>query len=181
MKAEVVLRARRPWFAMLIPAVLLGCASPLGTSQTPGNVALPDGDAAWQQLGSELPGRWTANIEGHSIVVEYRFTARDSVLVETWMPDTPAETITTYHRDADAVLLTHYCGQGNQPRLRLHAVDGSRHRFVRMDITDLAPEEASLLELSLEFDGATVRRVETYVGQAQREETTLVFTRDASR
>ena len=136
----------------------------------------PGGAAAWKQLVAGLPGRWRATYDGHAIDVEYRLTSRGTVVVETWMPDTPAETVTTYHLDGDALMLTHYCGLGNQPRLRLTAL-GSHMQFARFDATDLQPEEPVLTDLTLEVGPTSLKRTETYVRGEDRETTELVFTR----
>ena len=92
------------------------------------------------------------------------------------MPDTPAETVTTYHLDGDALMLTHYCGLGNQPRLRLTG-HGPQLQFARFDATDLQPEEPVLTELTLEVGETSLKRIETYVRGRQRNTTELVFTR----
>lgn len=51
-------------------------------------------------------------------VVTYKVTGGGSALVETIGPDTEHEMVTVYHLDGDELLLTHYCGAGNQPTLR---------------------------------------------------------------
>lgn len=132
---------------------------------------------AWRVLSEGLPGRWLASIDGRTIEVEYRLLARDSVLLETWMPGTNAETITTYHLDHDRMILTHYCAQGNQPRLHLTRATPDRFVFRRFDATNAGPDSAMLLELVLELDGTTLERIDTYAQGRERDSTTLVFTR----
>lgn len=69
---------------------------------------------------SKLQGRWEgefANGRKHS--VDYRLSAGGTVLVETWTLGPTRESITMYHLDGDRLLATHYCPQGNQPRLKL--------------------------------------------------------------
>ncbi len=135
---------------------------------------------AWRRLTTELPGSWQAPLGTHAITVTYRITARESVLLETWMPGTAAETLSAYHLDGDRLVVTHYCGQHNQPRLHLaDAADGLR--FARFDATDLDPNEAALGELTLTLDQDTLVRDEVYTLGEARERTTLTFTRmDAS-
>jgi len=53
-----------------------------------------------------------------SVAVTYRLTAGGSALVETIFPGNEKEMVTVYHRDGDAIALTHFCGLGNQPRMR---------------------------------------------------------------
>jgi hypothetical protein len=133
--------------------------------------------AAWHRIAETLPGQWRASWDGHAVDVSYRLTARDSVLIETWMPGTSAETITAYHRDGEAVMLTHYCAQGNQPRLRLASVDDGTLVFRRFDATNLQPDAAALAELVLDVDGDTLTRTDVYAQGEEEDRTTLVFVR----
>jgi hypothetical protein len=134
-------------------------------------------DRAWNDLRTTLPGTWEAAFGTETITVTYRLTARDSVIVETWMPGTGAETISTYHRDHGRLLVTHYCGQGNQPRLQLVRTDDGRLRFEVDSVTDLDPDESSLSELTLGLDHSSLVRDEVYRRSADAERTTLRFGR----
>jgi hypothetical protein len=158
----------------IIAFLLLGCAVAKHEPVSP-----PE-PAAFERLRAELPGRWRGEIDGHPIVVEYRVSSRGSIVLETWMPGTPAETITAYHLDRDRVMLTHYCAQGNQPRLRLVESAGGRYTFTRFDATNVAPDAGVLAELVLEIDGSTLARTDIYSRGSQREATTIVFTRTVS-
>jgi hypothetical protein len=84
---------------------------------------------------SKLQGRWEgefANGRKHS--VDYRLSAGGSVLVETWTLGPARESITMYHLDGDRLLATHYCPQGNQPRLkRVDDGDPKRLSFAFVD------------------------------------------------
>jgi hypothetical protein len=133
--------------------------------------------AAWHRIAETLPGQWRASWDGHAVDVSYRLTARDSVLLETWMPGTSAETITAYHRDGQRVMLTHYCAQGNQPRLRLASVDDGALVFRRFDATNLQRDAAALAELVLDLDGETLTRTDVYAQGDEEDRTTLVFVR----
>jgi hypothetical protein len=133
--------------------------------------------AAWDRIADALPGQWRATWEGRAVDVSYRLTARGSVLLETWMPGTSAETITAYHHDGARVMLTHYCAQGNQPRLRLASVDEGTLVFRRFDATNLQPDAAALAELVLDLDGDTLTRTDVYAQGEEEDRTTLVFVR----
>jgi hypothetical protein len=133
--------------------------------------------AAWHHIAEVLPGQWRASWDGHAVDVGYRLVARDSVLLETWMPGTSAESITAYHRDGERVMLTHYCAQGNQPRLRLASVDEGTLVFRRFDATNLEPDAAILAELVLDLDGDTLTRTDVYMQGDEEDRTTLVFVR----
>lgn len=70
----------------------------------------------------KLEGRWEsadADNDGKpDQVAEYKSTAGGSVIIETIFPGQPQEMVTTYHKDGDRMVVTHYCMLGNQPRLR---------------------------------------------------------------
>lgn len=68
-----------------------------------------------------------------------------SVLTEQMMsPQGSVGMLTLYHMDGEKLVLTHYCGAGNQPRMRMNAVqDGGRKLVFEMyDITNLAHPRA---------------------------------------
>lgn len=72
----------------------------------------------FKQLKSLL-GEWDGKFaDGRAHSVSYRLTADGSVLVETWTLGPERESITLYHLDGDQLVATHYCPQGNQPRLQ---------------------------------------------------------------
>jgi hypothetical protein len=124
-----------------------------------------------------LVGRWEAKAPGGKKVrVSYRFLANESALVETFTTATGKETLTVFHPDGARVLATHYCAQGNQPRLaRTEDSTPARARFVFVDATNLAPGASHLTALELRPSKAALVRVETYTTGATSEETTLRF------
>lgn len=163
---------------LVVLASLAGCGSKSPTTTAEAKAPDPKVEAAWSKLVAMLPGRWEVPLKsGKSLIVEYRATSRGSVLVETWAPGTRAETLSTLHRDHDRVLLTHYCGQGNQPRLALDSVEGNRLRFRQIDVTDLDPDESALSELVLTLEPGTRSRNETYASAEKSDSTLMVFQR----
>ncbi len=69
-----------------------------------------------------LVGQWQDN--NASTLVNYRLSANDTVLVETWTwPEKNIEALTLYHMDVDQLMATHYCPVGNQPRLLFDSLD----------------------------------------------------------
>ncbi len=70
----------------------------------------------------KLAGEWVAadapSGEPARVLVVFRVTAGGSVVQETLFPGTDHEMITMYHVDGDALVLTHYCAAGNQPRMK---------------------------------------------------------------
>lgn len=50
--------------------------------------------------------------------------------------------ITMFHLDGDRLLMTHYCGAGNQPRMKATSADGKSIAFDFVDATNLASPDA---------------------------------------
>jgi hypothetical protein len=77
---------------------------------------------AFEKMKS-LAGEWTGKAgapgEQFDVTIQYRVTAAGSAVIETMFPGTEHEMITMYHMDGGKLLLTHYCAQGNQPRMAL--------------------------------------------------------------
>ena len=122
--------------------------------------------AAFAQLKS-LVGEWRGVFpSGREHTVSYRLTAGGSTLVETWTLSPTRESMTLYALDGDRLLATHYCPQGNQPRLRFDGIDEEgRYRFEFVDGTNLQVADRSHQHrFWLAFDDADhYRRAEHYV------------------
>jgi hypothetical protein len=81
-----------------------------------------------------LAGDWVAAEDGEmskkgDFVARYAVTAGGSAVVETVFPGSPHEMVTVYHADGPDLVLTHYCMEGNQPRMRARGASGSRFDF----------------------------------------------------
>ncbi len=109
----------------------------------------------------ELAGSWTGVSDGGATVdITIRPIANGTVLAETF--GKPGhETMTLYHADQGDLVATHYCGQGNQPRLRAHP-SGNRLVFTQADITGLSSTEAHLVEMEIVLDASSFERLEVY-------------------
>ena len=111
----------------------------------------PTGDesrAAFERLKG-LVGVWDVTEKDNPAlkeVVTYSTTGRGSVLMEEFQaPVTQmGHMLTAYHLDVDRLVLTHFCGAGNQPRMRVAAVEdgGKRIAFDMYDITNLVRPDA---------------------------------------
>lgn len=156
----------------MVPATLV--AEPAG--QGPAPVAAPF--AAMKAL----VGTWrNADRPESALRIRFSLTAGGSVLVEEWLRGTDPHSLTAYHRDGDALLATHYCPQGNQPRLALVPPDGGTTlRFAFRDATDLDRATESFL-VALAFDLASpeklVRR-ESYQSAGVETQSELTLVRD---
>ena len=88
---------------------------------------------------------------GAPFVVSYKLISGGSALVEDWGEGSSHETETVFYPDHADVLLTHFCAQGNQPRLRAAAASADSVTFRWVDVTNRAPDQAMLVERTLRF------------------------------
>ncbi|MCG3125750.1 MAG: hypothetical protein CHACPFDD_00576 [Phycisphaerae bacterium] len=123
--------------------------------------------AAFESI-RKLAGQWEgtggdAGEPGNPMSISYRLTAGGATVVETLFRDTPHEMVTMYHLDGDALLLTHYCAAGNQPRMRLDPAASTADVLVFkfLDATNLkSPQDAHMHELKLTLVSADEIRAE---------------------
>jgi hypothetical protein len=89
-----------------------------------------------------LDGMWEGkDPQGQDVKVSYRSTSGGSALMSEIMGK--EDMITMFHLDGDRVLMTHYCGAGNQPRMKATASpDGKTITFDFLDATNLASTDA---------------------------------------
>ncbi|MBB6521774.1 hypothetical protein [Pseudoteredinibacter isoporae] len=67
-----------------------------------------------------LAGTWAVEgKEESNFRIDFELISNETVLVETWRRGSKKHSMTMYHLDGDTLLATHYCPQGNQPRLQL--------------------------------------------------------------
>lgn len=120
--------------------------------------------AAFERLKA-LEGEWQlADDPGSALRIRFHPTAGGTVLVEEWRRDGRPHSLTLYHRDGETLLATHYCPQGNQPRMALAPADDGAIRFAFRDATDLDPAtEAYQHDLLFDLGAAgRVTRSEIY-------------------
>lgn len=117
------------------------------------------GASAWPRLSAALVGTWRG-VDG--LTLESSLISRDSALVERWIAPGGGETLNVFHPDGDGVMLTHYCAQGNQARLRATAANDDVFVFERQDVTNLAPGGDALCRLEVRPRGDTLSLRETY-------------------
>jgi len=91
-----------------------------------------------------LAGNWEGkNNQGQTLRVEFRETAGGSALLSEIHGQGPENMISMFHLDVDRLLMTHYCGAGNQPRMKATlAPDGKSVAFEFIDATNLSSPEA---------------------------------------
>ncbi|WP_242107347.1 hypothetical protein [Luteimonas aquatica] len=142
-----------------------------------------DADGAWRALAA-LSGDWrlaeARTPAQQAFRIRYRLISRDTALVETFGDPARQVTETLYHRDGERLLATHYCAQGNQPRLRLRA-DAERRvlLFEFLDATNLQrTRDAHLVRLRFDFsDPRRLVREEVYAEDGREDASTLTLVR----
>ena len=130
---------------------------------------------------SALVGDWEREgTDGSKFHIQFELTAKDSVLIERWVSRGKTHSLTLYHRDKADVVATHYCPQGNQPRMRMTTPDGaSKIRFDFWDATNLVnPTDNHQHQLSFDLsDPEHVRRGEVYMSGEGATSSELVLER----
>jgi len=91
-----------------------------------------------------LVGEWTGKAP-HDVgqqegAYTYKLTLGGSAVMETAFAGSNHEMVTMYHLDGDAIVLTHYCALGNQPRMKCTPTDDAKRLVFRfLDGTNLDP------------------------------------------
>ena len=145
-----------------LPALLAFFASTASAATSPAQQAFDD--------LARLQGQWEST-SGSRHTVDFRLIANGTALVETWTMSPTRTSMTVYAVDGARLISTHYCPQGNQPRLVLTEKDAKgRYRFRFLDGTNLHDPAGSHQHLLwIDVDSAdSFSRSETYVGNDER-------------
>jgi len=95
-------------------------------------------NATFERMKS-LVGNWTGTMAGgQPATVTYALVSDGSALMERLAPGTEWEMVSMYASDGDGVMMTHYCGMHNQPRMRAAATPEGPLHFAFVDATNLA-------------------------------------------
>jgi len=126
----------------ILAAVALSAAA-VRAAEPPTAAAKPS-SAALERFKA-LAGDWVAAEDGEmtkkgDLVARYAVTAGGSAVVETVFPGKAHEMVTVYHADGSDLVLTHYCMEGNQPRMRARNAQGPRFDFAYDGGTNLNPK-----------------------------------------
>lgn len=135
--------------AIVLAMLCFGVAPAFAETAPPAEAAMeeavaPDPAAAAFERLKSLEGTWQlAGQPEHGLRIEFGTTARGSVLVEKWTYKGAPHSLTLYHRDGETLMATHYCPQGNQPRMTLvesdEAASDDAIRFTFKDVSDFDP------------------------------------------
>jgi hypothetical protein len=128
-----------------------------------------------------LVGEWTGETAIHRIFrVTYRLIANGTVLTEHWVMSPTRESMTVYHMDGAVLLATHYCPQGNQPRLSYAPRSGTdAFHFTFVGATNLPdPAQSHQHAMWIRIEGKDAfTRSETYLEKGQSDTETMTFHR----
>jgi hypothetical protein len=129
----------------------------------------------------KLCGEWEGTTEaGGAEKVSYRLIAKDTVLVEAWVLSSGREALTLYHRDGEALIATHYCPRGNQPRLKLKSASTEAGFFFEfISATNLPdPEAAHQQRFEIQIYGpGSFSRGETYLEKGRADSSKVTYSR----
>ena len=123
--------------------------------------------AAFDRLKA-LEGTWTGS-GGHGdmagpITVTYKVTSGGSAVLETMLHGTKEEMITVYYLDGDDLVLTHYCGLGNQPHMKASAPSEGKLVFGFAGGSNIAPaKDQHMHEMTMEIVSKDELRTEWHL------------------
>jgi hypothetical protein len=146
--------------SVIAPALLAAAAA------LPAAAAGPKASGVFGAL-KPLVGEWRSADPANATRVSYALVANGSALVETWTMSPSRTSMTVYTMDGDRLLATHYCPQGNAPRMRwTHTDTSGAHHFLFVDGANLQDPEGfheHAFWIRVERAGA-ITRSETYIG-----------------
>ena len=142
----------------LVLATLVALGGSTVAAPAPPAAAGKPTSAAFERIKG-LVGDWVAAEDGEmskkgDLVARYTLTAAGTALVETVFPGGEHEMVTVYHADGNDLVLTHYCMEGNQPRMRARNAAGPRFDFRFDGGTNIDPRrDRHMHQASLELVG----------------------------
>jgi hypothetical protein len=111
-------------------------------------LAQSEAQKSFNQLKA-LTGTWEGKTpDGKAVQVSFRGTAGGSALMSEINGFRSEDMITMFHLDGpNRLLMTHYCGAGNQPRMQASAsLDGKTLTFNFVDATNLESPDAGHMD-----------------------------------
>lgn len=102
-------------------------------------LAQSDAQKSFAQIKT-LDGSWEGKTgEGKPVKVSFRDTGGGTSVMSEIMGMGHEDMVTMFYPDGDKLMLTHYCGAGNQPRMKASvSPDGKLLTFDFVDATNLA-------------------------------------------
>jgi len=116
-------------------------------------VAQTDAQKSFATIKS-FAGSWEGKASnGMAVKDSFRLTSNGSAVMSELSGH--EDMITMFHLDGDRLLMTHYCGAGNQPRMKAtSSPDGKTVTFEFVDATNLAsPQDGHMHHVVYTIDG----------------------------
>jgi hypothetical protein len=119
----------------------------------------PATNPAWEKMKS-LVGEWEGTMDhgGQTmpVKVSYSLVSGGTSIMERLNSPDGHDMVTMYYPDGSRIMMTHYCSEGNQPRMRANtAGDVKSLSFDFVDATNLAsPQAEHMRKLVVRFDDA---------------------------
>jgi hypothetical protein len=127
---------------LALALALCAAAPATGSGATP---------AGWDRMTS-LVGAWKGTENGHPVAVRYALVSGGTALMETLDGEHGVTMVTMYAPDGAAMLATHYCAVGNQPRMRATgSPDGKSLAFEFVDVSNAAGSPEVMRRLVVTF------------------------------
>jgi hypothetical protein len=128
-----------------------------------------------------MEGNWVGkNSQGQALKVTFRSTAGGSALISEIHGHGSDDMVSMIHMDGDRLLMTHYCGAGNQPRMKVISADAKSVSFEFVDGTNIGPGDGHMQRVTFSEPDAD-HHVEEWVFTDHGKELTQVFTMERSK
>lgn len=160
--------AQQRRFGLVLVLLLIAAAAGASDQKAPADNAL-----AWLK---GLVGSWQGKLEwsgGRTGTGEYSavysLTGNGSAVAESLIAEGVSTMTSVYHTDGADLRMTHFCGAGNQPRLKATLIDESKKvvHFKMVDITGRT-DHGNVDEVELRFlDENHLTILFTFVGGAR--------------
>jgi len=153
----------RPWTAVW-GILLIALASSHVQAQTARGTPMPPAPAvnpAFEQIKT-LAGEWEGTSSGRPVRTSFHVVANGSAVLNMLEPSGEPEMVSVFHLDGPALMVTHYCSAGNQPRMVARAsYDPTLISFRFKDITNLSsPTAGHMRQVVLKVTDADHHRQE---------------------
>ena len=108
--------------------------------------ALADSNAPAFEKIKTLSGSWEGTgSNGKPVQVSFRVTSNGSAIMSEITGH--EDMISMFHMDGDRLMMTHYCGAGNQPRMIGQvSPDGKTIKFDFLDATNVLPAQGGHMQ-----------------------------------
>lgn len=139
------------WTIAVFSTAFLATWTARGGDDKPADAKPPAKHAGFEKIKA-LAGDWLlADKPNDPPYCSYRVVSGGSAVMEELMPAGESNMITMYHLDGDALVMTHYCGLGNQPRMKAKPASGNKIDFEFAGGCNVDPKGKYMSALSLEF------------------------------